>query len=77
MNTVDVTDKRFIIINKTTGTGNTKSMEITLTNLSLNDTNLTFDYIYTDANAMGHSGSNTLKVHCSMYVCILYLSCLY
>ena len=22
---------------------------------------------------MGHSGSNTLKVYCSMYVCILYL----
>ena len=48
-------------------------MEITLTNLSLNDTNLTFGYIYTDANAMGYSGSNTLKVYGCMYVCILYL----
>ena len=38
-------------------------MEITLTKLSLNDTNLTFDYIYIDVTAEEHPGSNTLIVY--------------
>ena len=42
----DVTDKRFIIPLNLSGTGNTRSIEITLTNLSLNDDNVAFDYTY-------------------------------
>ena len=63
VNTDKVTDKRFIIPIIISGTGNTRSMEITLTKLSLHDNNLTFDYIYTDANITDHPGSNTLKVY--------------
>ena len=58
-----VNDTRLIIPNKTSGTGNTRSMEITLTKLSLNDTNLTFDYMYTDSGGNEHPGSNTLIVY--------------
>ena len=43
-------------------------MEITLTKLSLNDTNLTFGYIYTDINAKEHFGSNTLKVYGKYFI---------
>ena len=63
VNTDKVTDNRFIIPEKTSGTGDTRSVEITLTKLSLNDTNLTFDYIYSDVNAREHPGSNTLIVY--------------
>ena len=56
VNTDEVTDKRFIITDKTTGTGNTRSMEITLTKLSLDDSNLIFDYIFTDINVKEHFG---------------------
>ena len=63
VNTDGVTDKRFIVPNKTSGNGNTRSMEITLTKLSLKDNNHTFDYIYTDVNVKKHPGSNTLIVY--------------
>ena len=64
-NTVDtdkVTDKRFIIPIIISVTGKTRSMEINY-KLSLNDNNVTFDYIYTDANVTDHPESNTLKVY--------------
>ena len=63
VNTHAVTDKRFIIPIITSGTGSTRNIEITLTNLSLHDNNLTFDYIYTDANGAEHPESKTLKVY--------------
>ena len=63
VNTNKVTDKRFVIPIIISITGNTRNMEITLTNLSLNDNTLTFDYIYTDAGGDEHPESNTLKVY--------------
>ena len=68
VNTDKVTEKRFIIINKTTGTGNTRSMEITLTNLSFNDSNLSFGYRFIDVNVKEHFGSNTLKVYRKYFI---------
>ena len=59
----DVTDKRFIIPQNLSGTGNTRSIEITLTKLSFNDDNVAFDYTYTDPDLNNHFGSNTLKVN--------------
>ena len=63
VNIKDVTDKRFIIPLNLSGTGNTRSIEITLTNLSLNDNNVAFDYTYMALNLNEHKGSNTLNVN--------------
>ena len=56
-------DKRFVIPQKLSGTGNTRSIEITLTKLSLLDDNgVAFAYLYTNLDGVQFTGSNNLKV---------------
>ena len=62
INTAGVTDKRFIIPNKTSGTGN-RSIDITLTKLSINDNGVKFDYVYTNTDAQATKANNILIVY--------------
>ena len=56
-------DKRFVIPQKLSGTGDTRSMEIILTKLALLDDNgVAFAYVYTNLDGDRFTGSNSLKV---------------
>ena len=69
-------DKRFVIRQKLSGTGNTRSIEITLTKLSLLDDNgVAFAYQYTNLSAYQFTGSNNLKV-LGRYLMISVVFCL-
>ena len=71
-----VADKRFVIPQKFSGTGGTRSTEITLTKLSLLDDNgVAFTYQYTDLSAYQFTGSNNLKV-LGRYLMISVVFCL-
>ena len=69
-------DKRFVIPQKLSGTGNTRSIEITLTKLSLlDDTGLVFAYEYVNFDGDQFTGSKDLKV-LSRYLMISVVFCL-
>ena len=63
INRDEVADQRFIIPHKLSGTGNRRSIDIILTNLSINDNNVEFTYQYTNVEAKKFEGQNKITVY--------------